>query len=82
VQCEELAKKLIANESPYTADIERRQEQLRWGSDCIKSIKLYDLTQNSLLATDYRTQQNTLKLCHHCACKCACVVAVVCRIGN
>jgi spectrin beta len=29
VQCEELAKKLIANESPYTADIERRQEQLR-----------------------------------------------------
>jgi Spectrin repeat. len=28
-QCEELAKKLIANESPYTADIERRQEQLR-----------------------------------------------------
>ncbi|PSN40703.1 hypothetical protein C0J52_13751 [Blattella germanica] len=27
-QCEELAKKLIANESPYTADIERRQEQL------------------------------------------------------
>jgi spectrin beta len=29
VQCEELAKKLIANESPYSADIERRQEQLR-----------------------------------------------------
>lgn len=28
-QCEELAKKLIANESPYSADIERRQEQLR-----------------------------------------------------
>ena len=29
-QCEELAKKLIASESPYTADIECRQEQLRW----------------------------------------------------
>ncbi|XP_039289552.1 LOW QUALITY PROTEIN: spectrin alpha chain, non-erythrocytic 1-like [Nilaparvata lugens] len=28
-QCEELAKKLIANESPYTADIEKHQEQLR-----------------------------------------------------
>lgn len=28
-QCEELAKKLIANESPYIADIEKRQEQLR-----------------------------------------------------
>lgn len=28
-QCEELAMKLIANESPYSADIERRQEQLR-----------------------------------------------------
>jgi spectrin beta len=28
-QCEELAKKLIANESPYSADIDRRQEQLR-----------------------------------------------------
>lgn len=31
-QCEELAKKLIANESPYSADIERRQEQLRWAA--------------------------------------------------
>jgi len=29
-QCEELAKKLIASESPYAADIECRQEQLRW----------------------------------------------------
>lgn len=28
-QCEELAKKLIASESPYAADIECRQEQLR-----------------------------------------------------
>ena len=28
-QCEELAKKLVASESPYTADIECRQEQLR-----------------------------------------------------
>lgn len=28
-QCEELAKKLIANESPYITDIEKRQEQLR-----------------------------------------------------
>lgn len=27
-QCEELAKKLIANESPYIHDIEKRQEQL------------------------------------------------------
>ncbi|XP_048512555.1 spectrin beta chain, non-erythrocytic 1 isoform X2 [Athalia rosae] len=27
-QCEELAKKLIANESPYIQDIEKRQEQL------------------------------------------------------
>ena len=27
--CEELAKKLIASESPYAADIECRQEQLR-----------------------------------------------------
>ncbi|XP_066955513.1 spectrin beta chain, non-erythrocytic 5 isoform X7 [Macrobrachium rosenbergii] len=33
-QCDELAKKLIANESPYAADIERKQEQLRaaWNS--------------------------------------------------
>ncbi|XP_012530663.2 spectrin alpha chain isoform X3 [Monomorium pharaonis] len=30
-QCEELARKLIANESPYIQDIEKRQEQL--GSD-------------------------------------------------
>lgn len=29
-QCEELAQKLIANESPYTQDIEKRQEQLRF----------------------------------------------------
>lgn len=28
-QCEELAKKLIANESPYITDIEKRQDQLR-----------------------------------------------------
>ncbi|XP_046688428.1 LOW QUALITY PROTEIN: spectrin beta chain-like [Homalodisca vitripennis] len=28
-QCEELAKKLILNESPYIADIEKRQDQLR-----------------------------------------------------
>jgi spectrin beta len=28
-QCEELAKKLIAIESPYVADIECRQDQLR-----------------------------------------------------
>ncbi|XP_044739331.1 spectrin beta chain, non-erythrocytic 1 isoform X2 [Chrysoperla carnea] len=28
-QCEELAQKLIANDSPYSQDIERRQEQLR-----------------------------------------------------
>jgi spectrin beta len=28
-QCEELARKLIASESPYAADIEGRQEQLR-----------------------------------------------------
>lgn len=28
-QCEELALKLITNESPYAADIEKRQEQLR-----------------------------------------------------
>ncbi|KAL0275436.1 UNVERIFIED_CONTAM: hypothetical protein PYX00_003283 [Menopon gallinae] len=28
-QCEELARKLITNESPYAADIEKRQEQLR-----------------------------------------------------
>lgn len=27
-QCEELAKKLLASESPYIADIERRQEAL------------------------------------------------------
>lgn len=27
-QCEELARKLIANESPYIQDIEKRQEQL------------------------------------------------------
>jgi hypothetical protein len=37
VQCEELAKKLIANESPYSADIERRQEQLRWAACVIMS---------------------------------------------
>ncbi|XP_066999614.1 spectrin beta chain, non-erythrocytic 5 isoform X3 [Anabrus simplex] len=34
-QCEELAKKLIANESPYIADIEKRQEQLR---DCWQQL--------------------------------------------
>ena len=28
-QCDELAKKLIANESPYSSVIERKQEQLR-----------------------------------------------------
>lgn len=28
-QCDELAKKLIANESPYASEIERKQEQLR-----------------------------------------------------
>ncbi|XP_075227745.1 spectrin beta chain, non-erythrocytic 5 kst isoform X2 [Lycorma delicatula] len=28
-QCEQLANKLIANDSPYTADIEKHQEQLR-----------------------------------------------------
>lgn len=28
-QCEELAKKLISNESPYIDDIEKRQDQLR-----------------------------------------------------
>lgn len=28
-QCEELAQKLITNDSPYIADIEKRQEQLR-----------------------------------------------------
>ncbi|XP_054271663.1 spectrin alpha chain, non-erythrocytic 1 isoform X2 [Macrosteles quadrilineatus] len=28
-QCEDLAKKLISNDSPYTADIEKRQDQLR-----------------------------------------------------
>lgn len=28
-QCEALAKKLISNESPHTAVIEKRQEQLR-----------------------------------------------------
>lgn len=28
-QCEELAKKLIANESPYIPDIEKRLEHLR-----------------------------------------------------
>ncbi|KAK4313156.1 hypothetical protein Pmani_015473 [Petrolisthes manimaculis] len=33
-QCDELAKKLIANESPYASEIERKQEQLRaaWNS--------------------------------------------------
>ena len=28
-QCEELAKKLVANDSPYTNDIETNQQQLR-----------------------------------------------------
>lgn len=28
-QCDELAKKLIANESPYSSEIERKQELLR-----------------------------------------------------
>lgn len=28
-QCEEFAKKLIGSDSPYVADIEKRQEQLR-----------------------------------------------------
>ena len=28
-QCDELAKKLIANENPYAADMDRRQDQLR-----------------------------------------------------
>lgn len=37
-QCEELAKKLIANESPYSADIERRQEQLRWAAHINTSV--------------------------------------------
>ncbi|KAK2588759.1 hypothetical protein KPH14_001641 [Odynerus spinipes] len=32
-QCEELARKLIANESPYIQDIEKRQEQLRQDED-------------------------------------------------
>ncbi|XP_053986770.1 spectrin alpha chain isoform X1 [Hylaeus volcanicus] len=32
-QCEELARKLIANESPYIQDIEKRQEQLRPDDD-------------------------------------------------
>jgi len=34
-QCEELAKKLIASESPCAADIECRQEQLRWVVCCV-----------------------------------------------
>jgi spectrin beta len=34
-QCEELAKKLIARESPYAADIEYRQEQLRCVVCCV-----------------------------------------------
>jgi len=34
-QCEELAKKLIAIESPYAADIESQQEQLRWVVCCV-----------------------------------------------
>jgi len=29
-QCEKLAKKLIASEGTYAADIECQQEQLRW----------------------------------------------------
>ncbi|XP_063234159.1 spectrin alpha chain, non-erythrocytic 1 isoform X2 [Bacillus rossius redtenbacheri] len=40
-QCEELAKKLIANESPYTSEIEKRQEQLR---DCWR--QLLELMEN------------------------------------
>jgi len=34
-QCEELAKKLIARESPNAADIECRQEQLRLVICCV-----------------------------------------------
>ena len=34
-QCEELAKELIASESPYAADITCRQEQLRWVVCCV-----------------------------------------------
>ena len=34
-QCEELAKKLMASESPYAADIKYRQKQLRWVVTCV-----------------------------------------------
>ncbi|XP_042865885.1 spectrin beta chain, non-erythrocytic 5-like isoform X7 [Penaeus japonicus] len=41
-QCEELAKKLIANESPYAAEIERKQEQLSKGSPASSPTKSQD----------------------------------------
>lgn len=41
-QCEELAKKLIANESPYATEIERKQEQLSKGSPASSPTKSQD----------------------------------------
>ncbi|XP_011150755.1 spectrin alpha chain isoform X3 [Harpegnathos saltator] len=48
-QCEELARKLIANESPYIQDIEKRQEQLGHDEDdpVLQVRKRHAITQES-----------------------------------
>ncbi|XP_037933014.1 spectrin beta chain, non-erythrocytic 5 isoform X1 [Teleopsis dalmanni] len=47
-QCEVLAKKLIDSESPYAADVEKRQEQLRLSWDNL--LKLLNQREQKLLA--------------------------------
>lgn len=50
-QCEELAQKLIASESPYAADIECREEQLRWVVCYMVSDKLIEHNLCVILVT-------------------------------
>ncbi|KAG8279574.1 hypothetical protein J6590_101967, partial [Homalodisca vitripennis] len=65
-QCEELAKKLILNESPYIADIEKRQDQLSREevetSDAVADVRLKhqairESWQQLLLVLDNREQR-------------------------
>ncbi|XP_043236847.1 spectrin beta chain, non-erythrocytic 2-like isoform X8 [Amphibalanus amphitrite] len=47
-QCDELAKKLIANENPYAADMDRRQDQLR--GQWVQLLEMMDAREEKLTA--------------------------------
>ncbi|KAK8731676.1 hypothetical protein OTU49_007418 [Cherax quadricarinatus] len=60
-QCDELAKKLIANESPYATEIERKQEQLSKGSPSSSPTKSQDpATQVTAYHKKVRAAWNSL----------------------